>query len=103
MNMESLGLDVQKLIAGFAGSVVHAFFSKQRNLWILVGTAICGALIANYCAPLIEETAVGKAIGTGMICFAIGFGARDMANKLTKFVNSQISMPQDPSKKEREQ
>lgn len=48
MTLEELGLNAQRLVAGFAGGVVAALALKLKTPSAVVGSVIVGTLTANY-------------------------------------------------------
>ena len=63
MTMEELGLNAQRLIAGFAGGVVHAFAFKQAD-----------PFTANFLGPAAFHY-IGPWVGDGGSAFAVGLSA----------------------------
>jgi hypothetical protein len=71
MALEAYGIQVNDVLAGFAGGVVNAFVFRRSDPFSIIGSMVVGALTANYLA----STAV-KVIGTspGATAFIVGLG-----------------------------
>ena len=48
MTLDEFGLNTSRLIAGFAGGVVHTFVFKQTGALAAVGSVLTGTLTANF-------------------------------------------------------
>ena len=53
--LESLGLKLLTLIAGFVGAVVSLKFITGLSRWQSVTTVAAGTLVAAYCTPITVE------------------------------------------------
>lgn len=67
-----LGLNLQDMIAGFAGGVVNSFVLNKSKPMDVVASMICGALTANYLGEM-ASTYIGANRGAGT--FIIGMSA----------------------------
>ena len=67
--LASLGLQLQDLVAGFAGGVANAFVFKKANPWAIIGSIIVGGFAANYLGSIVAH-ALGTSAGTS--AFIVG-------------------------------
>lgn len=69
--LHELGININNIIAGFAGGVVNAFIFKRSDPWSIIGSVIVGSLSANYLTEMIA-----KIVGTSMhtTAFIVGLG-----------------------------
>ena len=74
MTLDELGLNTSRLVAGFAGGVVHAFVFKQTDPWTAVGSVLTGTLTANFLAPAAVHY-IGGWFGDGGTAFVVGLSA----------------------------
>lgn len=79
--LAELGLNIQSVIAGFAGGVVHAFVFKQTGPWAVVGSVVVGALTANY---LGEPASRQFGINIGASGFIVGLCAMAICQALVQ-------------------
>ncbi len=65
----TIGVNIQDLVAGFAGGVANAFVFKKSRPWAIIGSIIVGGFAANYLG-----SAVAKVLGTssGTSAFIVG-------------------------------
>lgn len=57
MTLDDLGLSAIRLIAGFAGSVVHIFTARKFDPLSVAGAAVVGTLTANFLGPAVQHFA----------------------------------------------
>lgn len=81
MTMEELGLNAQRLIAGFAGGVVHAFAFKQADPWAVVGSVVAGTFTANFLGPAAFHY-IGPWVGDGGSAFVVGLSAMAVCQEI---------------------
>lgn len=89
MTLEELGLNAQRLIAGFSGGVVHALVFKQREPLAVIGSVMVGMLTANFLAPVASHY-VGDWLGNGGCAFIVGLTAMAICQGLVSLVNMKI-------------
>lgn len=71
MTLDDFGLNASRLMAGFAGGVVHAFAFRETSPLGFIASVIAGTLTANYLGPAAIHYA-GDWIGEGGSSFAVG-------------------------------
>ncbi len=89
MKPDDLGLNVQDMIAGFAGGVVHAFAFRPTDPVAQVGSVILGTLTANYLGPEVAHY-VGGWISNGAAAFLVGMSAMAIVQVGVAAVESQM-------------
>jgi hypothetical protein len=67
--LESLGINLRDLFAGFAGGVVNAFVFRRSEPFSIIGSMIVGAFTANY---LSEPAARYIGTSNGATAFIVG-------------------------------
>jgi uncharacterized membrane protein YeaQ/YmgE (transglycosylase-associated protein family) len=67
--LESVGIRLPDIIAGFAGGVVNSFVFKRSDPLSIIGSMIVGAFTANY---LSEAAAKYVGAGKGATAFIVG-------------------------------
>lgn len=72
--LSMLGIQLQDLVAGFAGGVANAFIFKKSKPWAIIGSIVVGGFAANYLGAL-----VGKLLGTSVGTSAFIVGLAGMA------------------------
>ena len=72
--LSMLGIQLQDLVAGFAGGVANAFVFKKSKPWAIIGSIVVGGLTANYLGAT-----VAKMIGTSTSTSAFIVGLAGMA------------------------
>lgn len=87
MNLDDLGLNAPRLIAGFAGGVVHAIVFKERNPGAVIGSVIAGTLTANFLSPLVAHYA--SFLGDGSCAFLVGLTAMAICQGLVSLVRAK--------------
>jgi hypothetical protein len=83
-----LGLSVTRLIAGFAGGVVHAFAFKQTAPLAQVGSVVVGTFTANYLGPAAVHYLPW--LGDGASAFLVGVSAMAIIQTLVASVQAKI-------------
>ncbi len=80
-----LGINIQDLVAGFAGGVANAFVFKKSNPWAIIGSIIVGGFAANYLGNL-----VGKMLGTspGTSAFIVGLAGMAICQGIVESAGS---------------
>jgi len=90
MNLDDIGLNASRLIAGFGGGLVHAFIFKRSHPWAVASSVLTGTLTANFLAPAASHYAPiwfgdsGVAFLVGLTAMAICQGAVSMVRTRLK-------------------
>ena len=74
MTPDDVGLNTGRLVAGFAGGIVHALAFRDTTPIGLITSIITGTLTANYLGPAAVHY-IGGWIGDGGSAFAVGLSA----------------------------
>jgi hypothetical protein len=101
MTLDELGLNTSRLVAGFAGGVVHAFVFKQSTPLAVVGSVLTGTLTANYLAPAAVHY-LGGWFGDGGTAFVVGLSAMAVCQGIVAAARSRVRGVAAPSSKDRE-
>lgn len=77
----NIGININNMIAGFAGGVVNAFVFKRVDPWSIVGSVVVGALTANYLTDAARSYMGTSAPATG---FIVGLGGMAICQGLVE-------------------
>ena len=69
-------INMQLLLAGIFGGVVHAIHVPKIGPWEVVGYIVAGGLVANYCTGMALYFVSAPASATGLVAFGLYFVAR---------------------------
>lgn len=97
MNLDDLGLNAQRLIAGFAGGVVHAFVFKQTEPLAVVGSVLTGTLTANFLGMAASHY-VGTWLGDGGCAFIVGLSAMAICQGIVAAARAKLRPVQEPQR-----
>lgn len=84
-----IGLDTARMIAGFAGGVVHAFVFKQTQPLAVIGSVVTGTLTANYLGPAASHY-LGSWLGDGASAFIVGLAAMAVCQGIVAAARSRV-------------
>lgn len=87
---EDMGLSVARLVAGFAGGVVHTFVFKQTDAYAAVGAVLTGTLTANYLGPAAAHY-MPEFLGVGGTAFLVGLSAMAICQGAVAMVKMRIN------------
>jgi len=90
MNLEEFGLSAQRMIAGFAGGVVHVFVFRQTMPIVVIGSIVSGTLTANYLGAVVARY-VGSWIGDGGSAFIVGLSAMALCQGIVSLVRTRVT------------
>jgi len=86
---DDLGLNAGRLIAGFAGGVLHAFAFKQTSPMAQVSSVVGGTLTANFLGPAAAHF-VPMWVGDGGTAFLVGLSAMAICQGIVAMVRSRM-------------
>jgi hypothetical protein len=89
--LDDLGLNAGRLIAGFAGGLVHAFAFKQMEPWAQIGSVVVGTLTANFLGEAMAHV-VPTWFGNGGAAFLTGLSAMAICQGLVAMVRSRMNL-----------
>ena len=83
--LTAIGINLQDLVAGFAGGVANAFVFKKSKPWAIIGSIVVGGIAANYLGPV-----VGKILGTsaGTSAFIVGLAGMAICQGIVESAGS---------------
>jgi len=67
--LTTIGINLQDLVAGFAGGVANAFVFKKSKPWAIIGSIVVGGFAANYLGSTVSKL-IGTSAGTS--AFIVG-------------------------------
>lgn len=76
-------LNIQYLVAGFAGGIVHAFLVRKAKPWEIIGYIVVGGLSANFFVPQLLRLLTQ--IPAGLLAFLVGMGGFRICRQADKF------------------
>ena len=81
--LSTIGVNLQDLVAGFAGGVANAFVFKKSNPWAIIGSIVVGGFTANYLG-----SAIAKLMGTsaGTSAFIVGLAGMAICQGIVESV-----------------
>ena len=100
MSLEDFGLNASRLIAGFAGGVVHTFVFKQTDPLAQIGSVVTGTLTANFLGQAAAHY-IGPWLGEGGSAFIVGLSAMAICQGIVAMAQTRIRSPAPTSEKER--
>jgi hypothetical protein len=77
-------INVQYLVAGFMGGIVHAFRLKKATPWEVIGYIVAGGLTANYFTPQLLRFM--PHLPAGLTAFMIGYGGFRICRVADKYL-----------------
>jgi hypothetical protein len=86
--LTGLGFKAQDLCAGLAGGIVNVFVFKRSNPIAIIGSAVVGALTANY----LSESALNYVrlyidVSAGAVAFIVGLCAMALCQSIVEKVS----------------
>jgi hypothetical protein len=83
--LAALGIQLQDIVAGFAGGVANSFVFKKSKPWAIIGSIVVGGLAANYLG-----STVAKLLGTssGTSAFIIGLAGMAICQGIIESASS---------------
>lgn len=76
-------INVQYLVAGFAGGIVHAFLVRKARPWEIIGYIVVGGLAANFFTP--QMLKLLSQFPAGLLAFLVGMGGFRICRQADKF------------------
>ena len=101
MNLDELGLNTSRLVAGFAGGVVHAFVFKQTTPLAAIGSVLTGTLTANFLGPAAVHY-IGAWFGDGGTAFVVGLSAMAVCQGIVAAARARVRAAAPTPSKDRE-
>lgn len=92
MNLDDLGLNASRLIAGFGGGLVHALVFRKNNPWAVAASVLTGTITANFLAPAAAHYAPSW-FGDGGVAFLVGLTAMAICQGAAGMVRARLGMP----------
>lgn len=93
-------INMQLLLAGIFGGVVHAIHVRQIGPWEVIGYIVAGGLVANYFTLLVLSlmSAMMSVPGgaTGPTAFFLGYGAFRLCRFADKFLDKKLQLLERP-------
>lgn len=89
MDPRDLGLDVGRMVAGFAGGLVSAFLPPAKTAWAVIGSIVGGTLTANFLTPAATHYSPNW-LGDGGVGFILGLTAMIICQGIIVFAVWQL-------------
>ena len=90
MSPDDVGLNSARLLAGFAGGVVHAINFRQGSAVGQLVSVVTGTLTANWLSPAAAHY-IGGWFGDGGSAFIVGFCAMVIVQGIDAAARSRIA------------
>ena len=86
MDLLLFDINIQYLVAGFAGGIVHAFLVRKAGPWEIIGYIVVGGLAANFFTP--QMLRLLSQIPPGLLAFLVGMGGFRICRYADKWAGS---------------
>jgi hypothetical protein len=83
-----IDLNIQYLVAGFAGGIVHAFMVRKATAWEVIGYIVVGGLTANFFVPQLLRVISLFNQAPGLAAFIVGIGGFHICRRADKWVGT---------------
>lgn len=83
LDLSFLDINIQYLVAGFAGGIVHAFLVRKAGPWEIIGYIVVGGLAANFFTPQVLK--ILTQMPAGLLAFMVGMGGFRICRQADKF------------------
>ena len=85
-------INLQYLVVGFLGGLIHAFRVKKASPWEVIGYIMAGGMAANFFVPPLLKlmTVIPPWMSNfdGLLAFGIGMSGRKLCNYAEKWFGS---------------
>ena len=93
-------IDMQLLLAGIFGGVVHAIHVRRIGPWEVIGYIVAGGLIANYFTMLVLSMMASlmsaPSSATGPVAFGLGYGAFRLCRFADRYLDKKLQLFERP-------
>lgn len=87
--LETVGIRISDLVAGFGGGVVNAFFFQRTSPGTALASVIGGAITANFLTGMVVDI-TSQRLAPGVAGFVVGMTAMAICQGLRVVVDSWI-------------
>jgi hypothetical protein len=85
-------INMQFVLAGIFGGVVHAIHVRRIGPWEVVGYIVAGGAVANYFTALVLYLTSAPPGATAPIAFGLGYGAFHLCRAADRYLDKKLQL-----------